>query len=117
MNIEELSGICTDLSSVTNDIKWGNDLCFNIGDKMFFVMSLDSSPTSASFKVSNENFEALICQEGFKPAPYLGRYKWVHIDDLSRLSKEQWKKYIRQSYILITSKFSNKLKLELKIED
>ncbi len=117
MNIEDISTICNSLKSVTTDIKWEDHLCFNIGGKMFFVTSLENIPTTASFKVSNEVFEDLVCQDGIKPAPYLGRYKWVHIDNIERLSKEQWENYIGNSYSLIASKLSKKMRTELKIRE
>ena len=117
MNIEEVSDICKSFQSVTNDIKWENHLCFNIGGKMFFVTSLENIPTTASFKVSNEDFEYLICQEGIKPAPYLARYKWVHIDNIARLSKKQWGNYIKKSYSLIASNLSKKLRTERKLKN
>ena len=39
MNIETLRKICSSLPAVTEDIKWGNDLVFTVGDKMFSVAS------------------------------------------------------------------------------
>jgi predicted DNA-binding protein (MmcQ/YjbR family) len=43
---------------------------------MFLVIGLDSSPTSASFKVTEEEFEEMTNSTGFQPAPYVARYKW-----------------------------------------
>ena len=36
MDIDALRAICKKLPGVTEDIKWGNDLCFCIAGKMFF---------------------------------------------------------------------------------
>jgi predicted DNA-binding protein (MmcQ/YjbR family) len=41
MNIEELREFCMALPGVTEDVKWGNDLCFSVGKKMFTVTSVD----------------------------------------------------------------------------
>ena len=82
---------------------------------MFLVTSPDSVPVSASFKVSDEEFDELSVQKGFMPAPYLARYKWVHLDDISRLSKKQWEKYLSQSYNLIASKLPSKIKKTIGI--
>ncbi|CAL2101724.1 conserved protein of unknown function [Tenacibaculum sp. 190130A14a] len=117
MNIEDISTICNSLTSVTTDIKWEDHLCFNIGEKMFFITSLENIPTNASFKVSDEDFEELTNKAGFKPAPYLARYKWVYVDDLNRLSKEEWERYIFKSYELISSKFSKKKRVALGIAE
>ena len=108
MTIEDMQAICEQLPAVTKDIKWGHDLCFNIGDKMFVVIGLESSPTSASFKVTDEEFQEMTNRDGFQPAPYVARYKWVSIDDINRMSKKKWEYYIRQSYELIKAKLPKK---------
>ena len=115
MTIEDIQNICSSLQAVTQDIKWEHNLCFNIGDKMFLVVGIDNTPVSASFKVPDDAFEEIAALEGFKPAPYLARYKWVYLDDIKRLSKEQWEKYVQGSYKLISSKLSKKKLIELGI--
>ena len=116
MNIQDITNLCSDLKSVTTDIKWEDHLCFNIGGKMFFITSLENKPTTASFKVSDEDFDTLTQMEGLKPAPYLGRYKWVHIDDINRFSEQKWRTLIQQSYHLIASKLSKKNRKTLGID-
>jgi predicted DNA-binding protein (MmcQ/YjbR family) len=54
MNIEEVQSLCKQLPGVTEDIKWGSDLCFSVGGKMFLVTGLNQSPITASFKVTDE---------------------------------------------------------------
>ena len=116
MNVEIIQNLCKELPAVTEDIKWGHDLVFSIGGKMFCVIGLDQSPTSASFKVTEETFEEMCNREGFKPAPYVAKYKWVWIDDISRMSKSEWKKYIEQSYSLVKQKLTPKIKKQMGIE-
>ena len=116
MNIEDIQNICKALPSVTEDIKWGDDLVFSVGGKMFCVAALNQSPTTASFKVTDEEFDEMCAREGFKPAPYVAKYKWVWIDDISKMNKPEWKKYIKQSYELVKAKLSNKIKKQLDIE-
>lgn len=67
MTLEELREICLQLPDVTEDIKWGHDICFCTGGKMFLVTSADDVPTGASFKVPDEDFEQMIEREGFSP--------------------------------------------------
>jgi len=116
MNIEDLQSICKKLEAVTQDIKWEDHLCFNIGGKMFLITSPDSLPHSASFKVTDEDFEELTTREGFKPAPYLSRYKWIFVDDIKRLTKKQWEQYARKSYQLIASKLPAKTKKSIGLD-
>ena len=114
MNIEDLRKLCSLLPAVTEDIKWGNDLAFSIGDKMFCVASL-APPFTCSFKVKDEEFEELSSQNGFIPAPYIAKAKWVLVTDPSKLNKREWEKYIKQSYELVKMKLTKKLRQELGI--
>jgi predicted DNA-binding protein (MmcQ/YjbR family) len=41
MNIEALRKFCLSLPAVTEDVKWGADLCFSVGGKMFCVTSME----------------------------------------------------------------------------
>jgi predicted DNA-binding protein (MmcQ/YjbR family) len=116
MNIEDLQAICRELSSVTEDIKWEHDLVFSIGGKMFCVVGLDQSPTSASFKVTDEEFDEISSRPGFKPAPYVAKYKWVLIEDITKMKKADWKRYVKQSYDLVKDKLSTKLKKQLGLD-
>jgi predicted DNA-binding protein (MmcQ/YjbR family) len=110
MTIENLQAICNKLGDVKEDIKWGHDLCFNIGGKMFLVTTPDSIPVSASFKTDEETFNELTEKDGFIPAPYLARHKWVYMDDINRLSKNEWGQLIRQSYDQVKAKLPKKKK-------
>ncbi len=108
MDIETIRTICTSLLSVTEDIKWGNDLCFLIGGKMFCVAGLQA-PLTVSFKVTDNEFEEMSVRPGIIPAPYVARYKWVFIQDVNVLSEKQWEHYITQSYNLVKGKLPKRV--------
>ncbi len=111
MNIEVLRDYCLNLAGATEAIKWGEDLCFCVGEKMFCVTSLES-PQKVSFKVSDEQYGELITKQAIGPAPYLARYKWVQVEDWEALSDEDWIELIKNSYELIKAKLpKSKLKL------
>ncbi len=107
MDIEALRYYCLSLPHVTEDIKWGADLCFSIGGKMFCVTS-EHLPFRASLKVNDEEFEELAQKPGIKPAAYLARYKWVLVDG-DAISDRQWKHYVQQSYELVKAKLPKKI--------
>ncbi len=113
MQIEDIQKICATLPVVTEDIKWGHDLVFSIAAKMFCVVGLDQQPVSASFKVPDESFDEICSREGFKPAPYMARHKWVWVDDINRMKKKEWALYIKQSYELVKDKLPAKIKRDL----
>jgi predicted DNA-binding protein (MmcQ/YjbR family) len=98
MNIEDLRSLCLSFPGATESVKWGNDLVFSVGTKMFCVASLDAVPVTASFKVRDEEFEEMCTRKGFKPAPYVAKYKWVWLDDISKMNKKEWKHFAQQSY-------------------
>jgi predicted DNA-binding protein (MmcQ/YjbR family) len=107
MNLELLEEICSKLIGTTTDIKWGNDLCFLIGEKMYCVAGLDP-PLSVSLKVQQEEFNELTNREGIIPAPYLARYSWILIKDMNSFDQLKWQHYIEQSYDMIFNKLSKK---------
>ncbi len=114
MDIEMLRAICKELPAVTEDVKWGNDLCFCIAGKMFCVAGLNT-PLTISFKVKDEEFDELTATPGIVPAPYVARYKWILIEDVNRLTKKEWKHYVKQSYELVRAKLSKKLLKEYNL--
>lgn len=108
MEIDWLRKLCLSFPATTEDIKWGNDLCFMVAGKMFCVAGLEQ-PQKVAFKVPDEVFEELSTSEGFIPAPYMARAKWVLVEDVTKLSKKEWKEYITQSYNLVKNKLTKKV--------
>lgn len=112
MNTETLRALCLSFPGATEEIKWGNDLSFLVGEKMFCSTSEDSDE-GASFKVRDEEFKDIISREGIIPAPYLARAKWVYVLDFSRMTDAEWQHYIRQSYELVKDKLPKKIRENL----
>ena len=110
MNIEQLRKFCLSFPGATEDIKWGADLCFCVGAKMFCVTGADSITGGLSLKCTPESFNELIEREGIDPAAYVGRYKWVRIADLNAVAPEELKALIGRSYELVSSKLPKKLR-------
>ena len=109
MNIEQLRKYCLSFPGSTEDIKWGADLCFCVGAKMFCVTGADSM-SGMSLKCTPAKFEELIEREGIDPAAYVGRYKWVHISNLDALTPGELKDLIKTSYRLVFDKLPPKIK-------
>lgn len=112
MNAQALEKFCLALKGTTTDVKWGHDLCYLVGGKMYCVTSLDG-PFSVSFKVNPEEFSVLVEREGVIPAPYTGRYHWVLVERPAALSSAEWKKYIEGSYAMVRAKLPSKLNKSL----
>ena len=98
MNIEDVQNFCLSLPHVTEDVKWGNDLCFCVGEKMFAVVGLEPGKVIASFKCTPEKFSELIEREGIIPAPYVARYHWVGLERFDVLDDDEYKSLLKDSY-------------------
>jgi predicted DNA-binding protein (MmcQ/YjbR family) len=116
MSIENIQGICKKFPHVTEEIKWQTHLCYCVGGKIFIITNPDDSPVTASFKVSDEDFEELSEREGMKPAPYLAKYKWIYTDNISRMNKKEWEKYLKRAYDIVAAKLPAKIKKQLGIK-
>lgn len=104
MTIDTVRTICRTLPGVTEDIKWGHDLCFSVGGKMFVAMDVDP-PHSIGFKCTPETFAELIERPGIIPAPYMARNMWVLEQQLGEaLTRRELEALIRTSYDLIVAK-------------
>ena len=114
MDIEQLREYCLSLPAATEEVKWENNLVFSVGGKMFCIANLEN-PLRFSFKVSDEDFEEISNRDGFKPAPYLARAKWVLVTSPERLHTNEWKEFVKNSYELIKQKLPRKIKAELKL--
>ena len=115
MNIDTLRELCMKFPAVTEDIKWGHDLCFSVAGKMFCVAALEG-PLTVSFKVKDEEFDELSSSPGLRPAPYVSRYKWVLVEDVYQLSRKEWSHYVKQSYDLVRAKLPKKLAKQYGLE-
>lgn len=117
MNIEQLRKFCLSFPGATEDVKWGADLCFCVGEKMFCVTGADSSSGGLSLKCTPEKFAELIEREGIDPAAYVGRYKWVHISDLDAVTNRELKELIKTSYRLVFDKLPAKFRSAITAND
>ena|ERR1700690_1934936 len=104
MNVDFVRDYCLSFPGARESLQWGEDLCFKVAGKIFAVLSLDSVPPSLCFKCTPEKFVELCEQEGIRPAPYVGRYKWVLLDRLDVLGDEELEDLIRQSYEMVAVK-------------
>lgn len=107
---DRLLRFCRSLPHVTEDVKWGADLCFCIGGKMFAVFGMEASTFSC--KATEEAFHALTSGSdgGIVPAPYVARYFWVYVKDPKALSDKQAEGLIRESYDLVLAALPAKVR-------
>ncbi len=106
MNTETIREFCLAFPQATENLQWGDDLCFKIGGKIFAIIGLDNP--RLCFKCTPEIFGELIEREDVRPAPYVGRYKWVMLDRLDAVRWDELRELILQSYEMVAAKAPKK---------
>jgi len=108
-DVEWIRKLCLSLPDVTEDMPWGDDLCFKVRGKIFTGMVLaDGRFPRVTLKCAPETFHELLEIEGISPAPYVGRYKWVMLADSNVLPTAELEELIRRSYELVAAKAPKK---------
>lgn len=106
MDIEMFREYCLSLPGTTEDLKWGDHLCFLVHEKIFVIASLDDGTTS--FKCDKEEFDALTARDGIRQAFHLAKGQWVQIDDFDVMPVAELKARIATSRALVISKLPKK---------
>jgi predicted DNA-binding protein (MmcQ/YjbR family) len=108
MNVDGIRKYCLTFAQATENLQWGDDLCFKIRGKIFATLALTSVPPKLCFKCTPETFAELLERDGIRPAPYVGRYQWVILDRLEALRTDELQDFIRQSYEMVAAKAPEK---------
>lgn len=104
MTLDTVRAICRALPEVTEDVKWGHDLCFCVRTKMFAVINLEP-PHQLAFKCTPESFAELVERPGIIPAPYMARNMWVQEQELGEtLDRRELAALAKASYDLVVAK-------------
>jgi predicted DNA-binding protein (MmcQ/YjbR family) len=104
VKVDALRKFCLSFPNATENLQWGDDLCFKIGGKIFAILGLDSVPLKICFKCNPETFADLTEREGIVPAPYVGRYKWVLLERMDAVTDSELRSLIQQSYNMVVAK-------------
>jgi len=102
MDVEAIRRYCLSFPDATENLQWGEDLCFKIRGKIFATVNLDvSSSVRIVFKCTPDEAAELIERPGISPAPYVGRYHWVALESLDTLGISELKECNRKSYEMV----------------
>jgi predicted DNA-binding protein (MmcQ/YjbR family) len=106
MNVDTIREFCLSFPQATEKLQWEDNLCFKIGGKIFAMLGLDNP--RMCFKCTPESFTELIEREDIRPAPYVGRYKWVMLDRLDAVGWDELRQLIQTSYEMVSAKAPGK---------
>lgn len=110
MTPEAFEAVCLSRPGATVNVQWGEDRVFKVAGKMFAVLGPEGS---CSFKANDVAFEMLLETGAAKPAPYMARAKWVHLDRTDALPDAEMRAYLEEAYRLVAEKLTRKARLEL----
>jgi predicted DNA-binding protein (MmcQ/YjbR family) len=106
MNVDSIRAYCLSFPHATEKLQWGDELCFKVREKIFVMLGLDNP--RLCFKCTAEAFAELIEREDVRPAPYVGRYKWVMLDRLDAVRWDELRELIAKSYGMVAAKAAGK---------
>jgi len=101
MDVDSIRAFCLSFPGATEKLQWGDDLCFKVGGRIFVTLGLDNP--RLCFKCTPDTFAELIEREDIRPAPYVGRYKWVMLDRLDAAGDEELQDLIRNSFEMVSA--------------
>lgn len=109
---DALIEFCRSLPGATEDIKWGDNLIFSVGGKMFAGFQVPGGDP-IGFKVDPLMFSSLVGHHGIVPAPYMAKNFWVHVTDRRKLPLETLEDFLPLSHRLVAEKLPKKTRLAL----
>lgn len=105
--------VCLTLPGVTLDHPFGDDHdAYKVGGKMFAIVG---GMGGLSFKVSDIAFEVLTEAGRARPAPYLARARWVHLDDPADWPDDELAEHLAIAHSLVAAKLTRKARAALEL--
>lgn len=114
MTPSQIDRFCASLPAATRTVQWEGVIVFKVGGRMFCLIAPpDRTMARICFKCPDEHYEALSRSDGFRPAPYLARAKWVALDDPGILTPAETRAYIRRAHAVIAAALPKRKRAEL----
>ena len=111
MDREGVGKVCLGLPGVTLDHPFGDDHdAYKLGGKMFAIVG---GLGGLSFKVSDIAFAVLTESGRARPAPYLARAKWVHLDDPADWPDDELADHLAIAHAVVATKLTRKARAAL----
>jgi PhnB protein len=109
----ELMSFCRGLPHATEDIKWGQEVVFSIGGKMFAGFMKDATEATFRCKADKDDFHAITQVEGIKPSPCAARFYWIAVEDPEALPQPEAIALLQRAYDIVRSNLPLKAQREL----
>ncbi len=103
--------MCLALPGVTLDHPFGDDHDVLTGGLVF--LAIVGGMGGLSFKVSDIAFEVLTGSGQARPAPYLARARWVHLDDPADWPDDDLAEHLAIAHGIVAAKLTKKARAAL----
>ena len=104
--VDRFRQICLDLPEAEERETWGHPT-FRVRDKIFASCAEDAS--TVGFKAHRDELDALLSDDRFERAAYVGRYGWVTMTLRGRIAWAEVDELVRSSYLQIAPRRLAKL--------
>ncbi len=112
---DPLVEFCRSLPGATEDVKWGDDLVFSVGGKMFAGFPvLGGDPFG--FKVDPFVFASLVSHPGIRPARYMARHSWIDVTDRRLVPLATLKDLLADSHRIVSARLPKKTRRALGLD-
>ncbi|ADZ72593.1 MmcQ/YjbR family DNA-binding protein [Polymorphum gilvum] len=118
MTRSEFDAWCAVLPAATHVIQWGGASVWKVGGKIFAICSSWDAGAGEriSFKCSDLSYALLVQQDGFAPAPYLARAKWVQMQTSDALGDDDLRSYLAAAHNLVAATLPKRLRAQLRLD-
>ena len=110
MTPKQVDAYCRRLPAATRTVQWEGVTVFKVGGKMFAIVG---GMGGLSFKVSDIAYEVLTESGHARPAPYLARARWVHLDDPADWPDDELAEHLAIAHGLVAAKLTKKARAAL----
>ena len=99
-NVDRIRAIALALPATTEEVTWGTDVNFRVRNKIFCF----PGDATMTVKADREELDALLGDDRFARAAYVGRFGWVTMTLGSPVDWGEIGELVRTSYCLVAPK-------------
>jgi predicted DNA-binding protein (MmcQ/YjbR family) len=113
VNHETIRDHCLGLPHVSEIVRWGDNLLFKVGGKMFAMIALDGE--HCSLKCSHETFAELVDMADIVPTSHnMWKHQWVTMESLTAVPDREFRALLTAAYEIVRAGLPKRIRAELE---